>query len=191
MTTDTIETNDAETTESAGAETTVDPMRVLKVATTTSLSNRSTLGYAIGCDDSNAIFISLRSNSAAGMFSKNWIAYVDIADALTRADKLTSSTLLPLYEYTSRNNAGFLAAVLKEEGLIEAGPNRGYQCRDFKPFVARVQSMMKAGVDLGDADLAIESHCTVDAIEDQAIAEQAIEVPVIAAGKRGRPSKRT
>jgi hypothetical protein len=31
-------------------------MRVLKVATTTSLSNKSILGYAIGCDDSNAIF---------------------------------------------------------------------------------------------------------------------------------------
>jgi hypothetical protein len=32
------------------------PMRVLKVGTTASLSNRSTLGYAIGCDEATRIF---------------------------------------------------------------------------------------------------------------------------------------
>jgi hypothetical protein len=71
------------------------PMRVLKVGTTASLSNRSTLGYAIGCDESNAIYLSLRSNTAAGMFSTNWIAFLDIANALVHADRISSATFVP------------------------------------------------------------------------------------------------
>ncbi|HOE43293.1 MAG TPA: hypothetical protein PLB25_16930, partial [Rhodoferax sp.] len=102
MTTDTIESESVET-EATDTITEV-PMRVLKVATTTSLSNRSTLGYAVGCDESNAIHLSLRSNTAAGMFSTSWLAFLDIAEALVHADKITSATLAPLYEGTSRNN---------------------------------------------------------------------------------------
>jgi hypothetical protein len=145
------------------------PMRILKVDTTTSLSNRSTLGYAIGCDDeSDAIHFSLRSNTAAGMFSKNWIAYSDIADALLHADKITSSTLLPLYANTSRNNAGFMLAVLLGERLVYPS-DRCYQ-----------------RLDAGDADAAVEAN-------EADVAAEVAEVDVVEAPtpKRGRPSKRS
>jgi hypothetical protein len=162
------------------------PMRVLKVGTTASLSNRSTLGYAIGCNDAGAIFLSLRSNTAAGMFSSKWIAFLDLADALVHADRITSSTLLPLYANTSRNNAGFMLAVLLGEGLV-CPSERHYMRQDFKPFLQHVNSLIAAGVDLGDADAVLEAD---DAREADAVAEVA-DVPEEPAVKRGRPAKRT
>ncbi len=138
------------------AELTEIPMRVLKLGSASSLSNRSTLGYAIGCDESKAIHLSLRSNTASGMFSKNWVAFLDIAELVTGADKITSSTLQPLYANTSNNNAGFMAAVLLSEELIGPGTDRGYQCLDFKPFLNRINALITSGVDLGDADAPVE-----------------------------------
>ena len=176
MTTDT--TNDiTETTE-----VTEIPMRVLKRGETSSLSNRSTLGYAIGCNDSDAIHFSLRSNTAAGMFSKNWIAYADIADALLRADKITSSTLLPLYANTSRNNAGFMLAVLLGERLVYPA-DRSYQRLDAAPFLQHLDALIDAGVDLGDVDAAVEEADVAPEVAEVDV----VEVP---APKRGRPSKR-
>ena len=178
---DTIETNEA--TDSIPES----PMRILKVGTTSSLSNRSTLGYAIGCDDTNAIFLSLRSNTAAGMFSTNWIAFLDIAEALVHADKITSATLAPLYEYTSKNNAGFMLAVLLAEGLVSPF-ERYYTRNDFKPFQQHINALIAAGVDLGDADLALEALETVVDVSGGDVPEvNLVEVP---AAKRGRPPKR-
>jgi hypothetical protein len=184
MTTDT--TNDLDNTDTAEAAEI--PIRVLKVATTTSLSNRSTLGYAIGCDESDAIHFSLRSNTAAGMFSKNWIAYSDIADALLRADKITSSKLLPLYANTSRNNAGFMLAVLLGERLVYPS-ERSYQRLDAAPFLQHIDALIDAGVDLGDADAVVEAD-EAD-VDSEAAAEMAeVDVVEAPAAKRGRPSKR-
>jgi hypothetical protein len=184
MTTDTtadtaIETNDAETT--------VDPMRVLKVGTTASLSNRSTLGYAIGCDDAGAISLSLRSNTAAGMFSPKWVAFQDIANALVHADRISSSTLSALYEGTSRNNSGFMLAVLLGEGLV-CPLDRHYMRQDFKPFQQHINALIAAGVDLGDADEALQASLALAANVDAKVAD--VPEVVMPAAKRGRPSKR-
>ena len=176
------ETDIATATEPA--ETVEIPMRVLKVATTASLSNRSTLGYAIGCDDAGAIYFSLRSNTAAGMFSSRWIAFVDLADALVHADRITSSTLLPLYANTSRNNAGFILAVLLGEGLV-CPSERHYLRQDFKPFLKHINALIAAGVDLGDADLALQA----DAVAEVADVPE-VDVVEVTAVKRGRPAKR-
>jgi len=185
MTTDTIENSEAMT-----QETTVDPMRVLKVGTASSLSNRSTLGYAIGCDDSNAIHLSLRSNTAAGMFSKNWVAFLDIANALVHADRITSSTLLSLYANTSNNNSGFMLAVLLAEDLV-CPSDRHYMRQDFKPFLQHINSLITAGVDLGDADEALAANVALEASDATDVAEvDAVEVAAVPAAKRGRPSKR-
>ena len=171
MTTDTSDTAVTESTETVPAIS----MRILKRACANSLSNRSFLGYAIGCDDADAIYLSLQSNTAAGMFSKNWVAYSDIADALLFADKITSSTLLPLYANTSRNNAGFMLAVLLGEGLV-CPFERGYQRQDFKPFLQQIDALIESGVDLGDAEAGVAS------------AEETVVIERPAA-KRGRPRK--
>jgi hypothetical protein len=181
MTTDTTDTADTinDTTNTAEIS-----MRVLKMATTSSLSNRSTLGYAIGIDDNNAIFLSLRSNTAAGMFSTKWVAYVDIAEALMHADRITSSTLLPLYANTSRNNAGFMLAVLLGDGLVYPS-DRCYQRLDAKPFLDGINALIDAGVDLGDADVEASETAMAEAVD---VPEAA--TPPMEAVKRGRPSKR-
>ena len=184
MTTDTsiTDTTIPETTDTP--ESTEIPMRVLKRAATSSLSNRSTLGYAIGCDDNSEIFLSLRFNSAAGMFSKTWIPFADIAKLLSQTERITSSTLLPLYANSSRNNAGFMLAVLLGEGLVCAF-ERHYQRQDFKPFLKHINSLIAASVDLGDADGEPE---TTEA--DAPVETSVVEVAEVPAGKRGRPSKK-
>ena len=180
MTTDNIETN----IEANDTEITIDPMRVLKVATTASLSKRSTLGYAIGCDGSNAIFLSIRKNSASGMYSKCWLGFLELAEALVHADRITSTTLLPLYANTSRNNAGFMLAVLLGEGLV-CPMDRYYVRQDFKPFLKHINSLIDAGVDLGDADEALAANEADASVEMPEV--EVVEVPAV---KRGRPSKR-
>lgn len=172
------------------------PMRVLKVGTTASLSNRSTLGYAIGCDESNAIYLSLRSNTAAGMFSTNWIAFLDIANALVHADRISSASLSHLYMGRSKNGPGFMLAVLLAEGLV-CPSDRHYMRQDFKPFLQHINALIAAGVDLGDVDEALQAS---EALQDrEALAANAdakvadvpeVDVVVVPSAKRGRPSKR-
>jgi len=195
-------TTDTSTAATAIADTTadtadtdvadaIDPMRVLKVGTTTSLSNKSTLGYAIGCDESNVIYLSLRSNTAAGMFSTSWVAFLDIANALVHADKITSATLSPLYANTSRNNAGFMLAVLLGEGLV-CPSERHYMRQDFKPFLHHINSLIAAGVDLGNADAALETVVDVAEVDVPEADVPEVDVPAaMPAVKRGRPSKAT
>ena len=196
------ETPTAETIEEATVSTTepsVIPMRILKVGTASSLSNSSTLGYAIGCDAAGSIYMSLRSNTAAGMFSKNWVAFLDIANALVHANRITSATLSPLYEGTSRNNAGFMLAVLRGEGLV-CPFERYYQRLDFKPFLQHINSLVAAGVDFSDADAALEALDASEPLEALVASEPSDtavdDVPEIKAppmeilvAKRGRSSK--
>ena len=195
MTTETSIANAAATDTNASTDATETiteiPMRVLKVANCLSLSGRSTLGYGVGADDSNAIFLSLRSNTAAGMFSTNWIAFLDVAEALVHADKITSATLAPLYEGTSRNNAGFMLAVLRGEGLV-CPFERHYIRQDFNPFLQHINELIAAGVDLGDADATAEASEAPEASDATDVAEaDAVEVAAVPVAKRGRPSKRT
>jgi hypothetical protein len=73
------------------------------------------------------------------MLSKNWVAFLDIANALVHADRISSSTLSPLYEGTSRNNSGFMLAVLLGEGLV-CPLDRHYMRQDFKPFLQHINA---------------------------------------------------
>ena len=190
-TADTIESDTAATTEAADIPEVVEiPMRILKVGNASSLSNKSTLGFAVGSDESNAIHLSLRSNSAAGMYSKNWVAFLDIAEALVHADKITSATLKPLYSNTSNNNAGFMLAVLLAEGLVSPF-ERYYTRNDFKPFEQHINALITAGVDLGDADEALEAVADVAEADVHEADVSEVDAPVVMpAAKRGRPSKR-
>ncbi len=194
MTTETniANTAAADTSDSTEAADTITevPMRVLKVGTTASLSNRSTLSYAVGCNDSNSIFLSLRSNTGSGMFSKNCVAFLDIAEALVLTDKVTSGTLRPLYANTSNNNTGFMLAVLLAEGLV-CPQERHYVRQDFKPFEQHINALIAAGVDLGDADEALEAVADVAAADVHEADVTEVDAPVVMpAAKRGRPSKR-
>lgn len=159
-------------------DTAAPTMRVLKVGKTTSLSGRSTIGYAVGCNQAKAILFKITSNSGAGMFAKDWVSMGDISALLAKVPKITSSSVQELYVGRSSNSAGFLLSVLRCEGLLESsqGDQRSYQCKDPEPFLNRVAALIDSGVALPDED------GTGEPLPD-------VSVPVPVAPKRGRPKK--
>lgn len=130
------------------------PMRILRVATCPSLSGRSQLTYQVAVNEAGAIHFRLWGNTAAGMFSNTWFPMVEVSKLLSVPDGITSTALQPLWESTSRNNAGFTLALLQGEGLIEKSlDTRGtYKTANPAPFLARVNALMESGVDLSEDD---------------------------------------
>ncbi|MBV5349682.1 hypothetical protein JZU71_00505 [bacterium] len=96
--------------------TTPEQPEVTKTATCPSLSNTATLTYEVGTTDKDTFF-RVSGNSAAGLFSKDWIPLAQITPLLTNST-ITSGTLKELYEGRSKNSPGFLLAILKAEGLV-------------------------------------------------------------------------
>ena len=127
-----------------------DEIKVIKVATCPSLSNRSTLTYHIGCKDTE-VYIRIFENSEGGLFCKNWVS-MDLIELSTETP-ITSRSLQGLFKGKSANSPGFLMAVLKKEGLIKSpvGKSRNYMCTDPAPFKAAIQRLMESEVVLEDA----------------------------------------
>jgi len=69
------------------------------------------------------VFIRLQSNETGGYFSKEWVPFEAIHDCLvTRAavnEPFSAAALKTSFISKSQNNAGFLAAVLKAEELLQ------------------------------------------------------------------------
>jgi hypothetical protein len=147
-------TANIDTTDSTSEADAPEPMRILKIATCSSLSGRSELTYHVGCTEAGAIHFRLWANSAAGMFSNTWFSMADLSTLLAIPDGITSSWLQPLWEQTSRNNAGFTLAMLQGEGLIEKSvlTPRTYSTVDPAPFLARINALVASGVDLSEDD---------------------------------------
>ncbi|NOR71390.1 MAG: hypothetical protein GQ532_17125 [Methylomarinum sp.] len=78
------------------------------------------LGFVVSL---NQLFIRLLSNDTGGYFSKEWVPFEDIfhkLSMLSKADKpYTATALKPCFISQLQNNAGFLVAALKSEGLIK------------------------------------------------------------------------
>jgi len=155
----------------------IEPMRILKIANCLSLSGRSTLTYHVGCDKANAIQFRVWANTAAGMFNNTWVSMADVSKLLSTPEKVTSGTLQPLFENTSRNNAGFTLALLQGEGLIEKSVDntRTYQTANPASFLARINALVASNVDLHEDDE-----------PSDAVAMSAVAVP-----KRGRHKKQS
>lgn len=153
------------------------PMRILRVGTCPSLSGRSELTYHVGCNEAGAIHFRLWGNTAAGMFSNTWFSMVEVSKLLSVPDGITSTALQPLWESTSRNNAGFTLALLQGEGLIEksAGKPGTYTTADPASFLQRINALIASGVSLQEDDE-----------PSDAVTIAATEVP-----KRGRPKKKS
>lgn len=150
------------------------PMRILRVGTCPSLSGRSELTYHVAVNEAGAIHFRLWGNTAAGMFSNTWFSMVEVSKLLSVPDGITSTALQPLWESTSRNNAGFTLALLQGEGLIERSlDTRGtYKTANPAPFLERINALITSGVELREDDAPVESS--------------GVE-PIVA--KRGRPKK--
>ncbi|MGY3808243.1 hypothetical protein ACWNG8_14180 [Aeromonas veronii] len=87
------------------------------------LSTRSEglIFYAIGRhEESGELFLKITGNQGGGLHSKEWIALSAIDDVLCSlpSDKpFKSSVMKRLFKGGSANNAGFLSAILRSDGL--------------------------------------------------------------------------
>ena len=152
------------------------PMRILRVATCPSLSERSELTYHVGCDKANAVHFRTWANVGGnGMFGNMWVSMAEISNALSALDTFASSALAGVFEATSRNNCGFHLAHLLSEGLIEKSPDkqRTYRTANPAPFLERINALIASGVELHEDDA-----------PSDAVPMSAVAVP-----KRGRPKK--
>lgn len=126
-------------------------IRVLLVETCPSLSHRSTLTFQVGVRDDEALAFRLVANTAKGHFSDDWMAWPDMAEVLEAEEALTCSTLQPLFAGKSINTGGFMLAVLRHLGLVQAGAegSRAYVVADANDFLARCGELVAAKVSLG------------------------------------------
>ena len=118
-------------------------IRILKEATCSSLSERSTLTYQIGCNDNNDFLFRIHKNSGTGKFNREWVAAGDMLEMIYEAKKPFSwKVLYPLVEGKSVNTACFLMAALKSEGLI-LPLDRLYEQKSSADFQDRMGKLMK------------------------------------------------
>ena len=74
--------------------------------------------------------IRITSNDNDGLFSNEWVMLDDIAkclEPLAKTDHFPSNKLTPLFKSKSSNNAGFLAAILRHEGVFGVVDKKMYQ----------------------------------------------------------------
>lgn len=120
-------------------------MTILKNAETTpSLSGRSMLSYQIGIKD-DTLHITLTGNTGKGIFNKDWIPLAEISGLLNTDQPITSGSLQGLFEGRSSNSAGFLLAVLLNEGLAKKSDSNGryYERVDLKEYEKIIQAYTK------------------------------------------------
>ena len=121
---------------------TTETTRVLKTGSCPSLSGKSKLTYEIGAGPDSGICMRITRNSGAGMFGKGWVELERVHE-LVNDKPITSTTLAPLFQGGSANSAGFLLAVMKQEGLVQA-VGRAYARLDGKAFFAEIQKLMRS-----------------------------------------------
>jgi hypothetical protein len=92
------------------------------VGTCPSLTNRSTLTYAIGRDQQDqSLHLAIIGNSSAGMFCKDFTSAEQIDSIVVGSLELTSTAFQVCHPHRSTNTAGFILAVLSDLGLVRRG----------------------------------------------------------------------
>ena len=98
-----------------------DVIRGLNAGTSASPSGKAKLTNHIGFKADEQIQLRVHGNTGKGYFSKEWVAFSSISQALSRVPKdkaITSTSFKGVFQGKSVNSAGFLLGVLKNEALI-------------------------------------------------------------------------
>ena len=99
----------------------VNPITPIYEGECPSLSNRSTLTYAIGRHAKDAtLHLRIVRNSGGGMSCTDWAESSQIEAIVKGGPELTAKSFQALHPGKSINTGGFLMAVLKDLGLIRA-----------------------------------------------------------------------
>ena len=115
----------------------------------------TTLTYNIGVDTANNLQFRVTDNTTGGFFSAEWIALDAILDTVKKAagDKQFNARIFDrLFTYKSANNAGFLAATLLAEGILQRYKKTKRTLELGKPdtFLADIQPLMDGDISLPD-----------------------------------------
>lgn len=123
-------------------------MKILKTGTCASVSGKSKLTYEVALGEAKDLQLRISKNSGTGYFSATWVAWDKTWQLLEKSNgkPVTSHTLSPLYKGRSVNTAGFLLAVLLQEGVVQRREDmpRYYELLDPKFFLAQLQAAAKA-----------------------------------------------
>ena len=133
------------------ADTETNPeIRILKTASCPSLSGKSQLTFNIGCNLAGEVHFQVCGNTGGGYWNDDWVAQSSIQAVLDRLPKgapITSATFRSIYPSKSTNSPGFLAAVLKDIGLLQPSKDkpRCYELGSPNEFIEEVNALLGTG----------------------------------------------
>jgi len=120
--------------------------RILRINTCPSLSGRTSITYHVGYSEVNEVSFRIWATSGKGVFSKEWVSAAAIDKVLRQHKLLAAPSLLPVFKVgRSVNTAGYLLAVLKEEGLVALPEDTAhkYVRRASEKFTAEVAKLIE------------------------------------------------
>ena len=132
---------------------------ILKIANCGKLTlpEDPTLTYNIGSHTAEkTLLVRITDNTAGGLFSSEWIALSDILITIAKrsenTERFNAKIFTLLYKSQSVNNAGFLAAALKAEGILlpHKASKRLHEMGDATAFENSMQNLIKDKVSLPD-----------------------------------------
>lgn len=108
-------------------------LRLLKTETACKVGRRSTgtITYAL-LREGDGCLVTILSNSSGGYFSREFVPISRIEACFQGVDlkkPISAKIFREAFQGKSANNAGFLAAVLRHEGLLEAASDATHQHR--------------------------------------------------------------
>lgn len=97
----------------------IDPIEVIHKGQCPSLSERSTLEFAVGRhSEDGTLWLAITGNSGGGMWCKDWASASNIQDIVLGAERLTAKSFHSLHEGRSINTGGFVLAAIGALGLV-------------------------------------------------------------------------
>jgi hypothetical protein len=136
-------------------------------------SSKGQLSYHIGYSDQDkTLHFRVTSNTGGGYFSREWVsldAILEHIQAQPAGQPFKSLVLRKAYVSTGANNCGFLAAVLRAEGLLQPVPKSPFSHThgDVAQFQQSMEPLIKAKTDLED-EVAIEEAAKAKLREQKA-----------------------
>ena len=132
-------------TDATQPDTTPEAITTRRTDQCPSLSGRSTLIYELGCDFKERLHLRVTHNTGKGHHNPSWVAYDAIEPLLMAATTLSASALAKLFAGTSVNTAGFVMAVLKHLGVLQAVTDKrhAYQYVEGVDWKALLQAPMQ------------------------------------------------
>jgi hypothetical protein len=121
-------------------------MRILKTATTKTITGKSTLTYQIGVAPDSVVHLRISKNTGAGFFSDEFISLDDIYRTLEKRPEgspVLSHFITPLLKGKSVNTSAFILAALSHLRLVTPvkGKKRHHELPGPEDFTASVRKL--------------------------------------------------